>query len=156
MVSVAPDHLPQLRQPVLQDIRSGFSAHPGKGVIAPGWNFALDENAVLIAVVEDPPVLGPMHAREQAVQALHLIVIMGDPLTAFRHSEPRVAPRHALDSHEPYALTIQIQRRASRLEPADSEPGRDLVGPRAIRHAEYEPVQVRVIKVPPLRVVQRG
>jgi len=53
MIAVARDHLSQLLQGVLHDIAVWFGAHLGKRIVAPGRNFALHKDAVLVTVVED-------------------------------------------------------------------------------------------------------
>ena len=80
-----------------------------------------------IAVVENSFVLRPMNAREHAIQMFQIIVIVRDPLAGFRHSKFRIAPRHALDSHQPHVLAVQIKPVALGFEFPDPECNRELM-----------------------------
>jgi len=82
----------------LQDIHIGFCSHTGKCVVAPGWDFALHQNAVPVAVVVNPLILRQMNARKEAIQIFQVVVIVSDPFAGLRHSKFRIAPRHTLDT----------------------------------------------------------
>src|ERR1700739_3467799 len=96
MVAVARDHLPQLLQAVLHDIGVRLGPHAAKTVPAPGRNLGLHENAVPVAVVQNPFILWPMNAREDAIKILQVIMIVRDPSAGLRHAKFRIASRTAL------------------------------------------------------------
>src|SRR2546426_7028809 len=108
-------------QGVLQDTGIGFCSHASKCVVAPGRNFALHQNAVPVAIVENSFILRPMNARKHAIQMFQVVMIVRDPLAGLCHSKFRIAPRHAFDTHQPNALTVQIKPAALSLECPDPE-----------------------------------
>ena len=127
MIPVTRDHLPQLFQAVPHDGIGRLRSHPFEGAATPGGDFGLDQDAVVVAVVEYAAVLLPVNARVDAVQLLHVRVIMRDPCGGFRHTELRIAARHALHAHQAHALAVQIKGAVARLDPAHAESFRVLM-----------------------------
>src|SRR5260370_30320275 len=90
VVAVALDHLPQLLQAVLHNFRQRVGVFT-ESVVTPGWNFALQQDAVAVTVIEDTTILLPMHPAEDAIQILQVIVIVRDPSSRFGHTKFGVA-----------------------------------------------------------------
>src|SRR5260370_5761445 len=93
----------------LEEFGIGFCSHASKCVVAPGRNFSLHKNAVSVAVFENSLILRPMNTRKHAVQMFQVVMMVRDPLAGLRHSNFRIAPRPALDSHQTNALTVQLK-----------------------------------------------
>ncbi len=79
MVAVAGDHGPELSQTVLRQRLELARSEVLKGAAAPGRHLELDEDAVAVAVVEDPAVLLPVDPGQNAVELFQIGVIMLDP-----------------------------------------------------------------------------
>src|SRR5580658_2683980 len=110
MVAITRDHLAQLLQTILHDLRVGLRPHSTEGFFSPCGDLALHQNAVAIAVVQDAFILRPMDAGEDAIQMLHLRMIALDLFRRLRHAELWIAPRHAFCTHESYGLAIEPER----------------------------------------------
>ena len=98
----------------------------------PGRHFLLHQDSVAVAEIENAAVLWPVHAREDAVQILHVAVIAVDPLRGFRKAQFRMAARHAFHTDQRNLLAIQVERRSANLELANSEMFDELVTARWI------------------------
>src|ERR1700737_2665223 len=92
-----------------------------EGVITPGRNFTLQQDAVAVTVIEDATILLPVHPGQDAIQILKVIVIVSDPSCRLGHTEFGVAARHTLDTHEPQPLTIQVKATFIYIDGADAE-----------------------------------
>ena len=92
VVAVPGDHLAELLEAVLGDLLEQVPFEPREGARAPGRHFDLDEDPLPVAIVEDPAVLLPVDARENAVELLQVVVVMVDPGPRFGHAEGRVTP----------------------------------------------------------------
>jgi hypothetical protein len=121
VVALAGDHFPELFEGVRGDLRELARLELAEGVGAPGGHLDLDEDAVAIAIVHDPPVLLPVDAREDAVELLEVVVVVGDPGGRLGHAEVGVAAGHALDTGQPDGLAVEQELRAPDLDLADAE-----------------------------------
>ena len=106
MVAVPCNHFAQLFDSIFQDFGIRLRPHALKSCWAPGRDFGLHKNPVTVAVVEYTFVLGPMDTREDAVEVLHVRMVVPDPIRRFCHSEFRVAPRHAFHAHQTHAFAV--------------------------------------------------
>src|SRR5262249_23201454 len=148
MIAVAGNHLAKLLQSVLQNVFVGPIGHSGKGITSPGWYFGLHKNSMVVAVVEDVFVLGPVSARENTVEGLHVIVVVVDPFDCLRHPEWRIAARHALDAHEAHAFAVQVKGTIANLKFANAKDRRETVRALVICDRTFEPIQIRAVKMP--------
>ncbi len=140
----------------MQDIGIGFCSHAGKCVVAPRGNFALHQNAVPVAVVKNPLILGPMNARKDAIQIFQVLMIVSDPFAGLRHSKFRIAPRHALDTHQPHALAIQEKTAALNLEFPDAKSSCQSMSLLSASYRRNKPIEIRTIEMPQLRLGQNS
>ena len=99
MIPVAGNHLLQLVEAILQNLGCRFVLHALERIGTPCWHFRLDENPLPVAVLQNTPVLRPMNAGKNAVQVLHIVVVVRDPRGRFRHAIARVAAGHSLHTH---------------------------------------------------------
>src|SRR6516164_5257575 len=64
VIAVARNHLAHLLKAVLENVGVRLIGHAFERFPAPSWDFALNENAVTVAVVKDTTVLRPMGTCE--------------------------------------------------------------------------------------------
>src|SRR5579859_6787123 len=121
MVKVPGNHFAQMLECILQDVLVGLNSHASESVCAPRRDLGLHKNAVAVAVVQNALVLGPMNAREDAVQIFHIRMVVIDPLGWFRHSELRVAPGHAFYAYQSHTFAIEEERAIPDLKLANAE-----------------------------------
>ncbi len=153
MVAVARDHLAKLFERVLHDDARRLAIHALEGVAAPGGDLGLDEDAVAVAVVEHAAILLPVHARVDAVEVLHVGVVVIDPRRRLGHAVFRIAPGHAFDSHEADALAVQVEAAIAGFDPANAEAfGEFVTG----GEAGVQAIEVWVIEVPEAGLIDGG
>ena len=80
-----------------------------------------------------------MHAREDAVQILHVAVIAVDPLRGFRKAQFRMAAGHAFHTDQRNLLSVEVEGWTANLELANSERFDELVLARWIVEFERPP-----------------
>ena len=150
VVAVLLDHLAQLLQAILLERPLKLRRHLLERFGAPRRHFELHQHAVAVAPVEQAAILHPMNSGEDAVEVLHVRVVVLNPIERFRHSVIRVAAGHAFDTHQTNRLVVELEAAVLHFEAADAEDLRDAVENRGILRdqSRFRPVKVGVIEMP--------
>src|SRR5215475_6509071 len=150
VIAVARNHLAHLRETVCQDIGVWLVRHSLEGVPTPSGDFALQEDALPVAKIEDATILGPMDARESTIQKFQIVMIVDDPTFRLGHSEFWIAPRHALDAHQAHRLSVEVKGAVLDFELTHTKGSGQGVSFTAVRDEELNPVKIWTIEVPEL------
>src|SRR5437879_13080284 len=102
VIAVARNHLAHLLEAVRNNVGVRLIGHAFESVRAPNRDFALNENAVTVAIIEDTSVLWPMDARENTVQMFQVVVVVADPAVRLGHAELGIAHRRPFDNNRPH------------------------------------------------------
>src|ERR1035437_711709 len=148
MIKITSNHLAELFQSIFQDVRIRLGAHAIKCFRSPSGNFGLHEDAVAVTVIQNALVLGPMDTRQDAVQMLHIRMVVGDPLGRLCHAEFRIASGHAFHAHQSHALAVEVKRALANLKLSYAESRREVVYIAFSRDGKLETVQMGMVKVP--------
>src|SRR5579864_5824140 len=148
MVAVSRDHLAHLLEAVFENIGVRFGGHALESFPAPGGDFTLHKNAVAVAVIEHAVVLGPMVAREHAIQVFQVVVIVQNPALRLGHAEFGIAASHALDTHQTHTLAVQMKGAIFDFESANAKgDGKRVTFPVVPDH-KLKTIEMRMVEMP--------
>ncbi len=105
-----------------------------------------------VAIIEDPAILLPVHPGENAIELLHVGVVVFDPRRRFGHAEAGMAPAHAFDAGQADRFAVEKDLRAPDLDPPDAE-GRlgPVQYPAVPGDRGFDGIEMGMVEVPELR-----
>ncbi len=127
---------------------SGSEVHPFESVRTPRRNLELHKNPMPVAIIEDPLVLRPVHASENAIQIFQVAMVVVNPFRGFGHAPSRMAACHALDAHQPHRFAVEMKLPIPDFEFSCAKLGGAGVRRLLISDGPFKLVKLRRIKMP--------
>src|SRR5260370_670826 len=147
MIEVTSNHLAQLLEPIFHYVRIRLRTHAGECIRSPGRSLGLHQNAVAVTVIQNPLVLRPVDTRKNAVQVLHVLMVVGNPLRRLSHAELWIAPSHPFHAHQSHVLAIEVECTISNVELPHAEISGEAMLVEPIRYGKIKAVQIGMVEM---------